>query len=183
MLQFWNNLYCRWKRTSDNQKLIVERHDILSLRVKYPCAIRTYKEEGRLIVYAVETYIHSAHTTSYAWDDGSEAGLKARISKGRRLIIVHASPLVVICVVLLFLFSILFVPFYVLFVCECVLYYCHRVSTQLQLTNISYYNWTHCVNSKLSVIWNQWCWNCLILLLKFTTYHAAKQLGVCFYCC
>ena len=39
---------------------------------------------------------------------------------------------VVICVVLL-----LFVLFCVLFVCKCVLYYCHRVSTQLQLTNIS----------------------------------------------
>ena len=45
----------------------------------------------------------------------------------------HTSTLVVICVVRL-----LFVLFYVLFVCKCVLYYCHRVTTQLQLINISY---------------------------------------------
>jgi len=45
----------------------------------------------------------------------------------------HSSTLVFICVVLL-----LFVLFCMLFVCKCVLYYCHRVSTQLQLTNILY---------------------------------------------
>jgi len=38
------------------------------------------------------------------------------------------------CIVLL-----LIVLFYVLFVCKCLLYYCYRVSTKLQLTNISYH--------------------------------------------
>jgi len=37
---------------------------------------------------------------------------------------------VVLCIVC-------FVSFCVLFVCKCVLYYCHRVTTQLQLINIS----------------------------------------------
>ena len=36
--------------------------------------------------------------------------------------------------------------FYVLFVCKCVLYYCHRLSTHLQLTNVSY----HVISYKLN---------------------------------
>jgi hypothetical protein len=39
---------------------------------------------------------------------------------------------VVLCIVC-------FVLFCLLFVCKCVLYYCYQVSTQLQLTNISYH--------------------------------------------
>jgi len=36
--------------------------------------------------------------------------------------------------------KLLIVFFHVLFVCKCVLYYCNRVSTKLELTNISYHN-------------------------------------------
>jgi len=58
------------------------------------------------------------------------------------------------------LFYVLFVSivlFCVLFVCKCVLYYCQRVSTQLQLTDISYHNiasfpWPHETVTLLSTV-------------------------------
>ena len=90
MLHFCDILYCRWEKTSDNQQFIVEIHDLRSLRVKYLRATKAYRAEGRPLVYADETYMHSSHTTSHASDDGLGAGLKAPLSKGRRLIIVHS---------------------------------------------------------------------------------------------
>ena len=43
-----------------------------------------------------------------------------------------------VVVVLYYVLFVSIVLFYVLFVCKCVLYYCHRVSTPLQLKNITY---------------------------------------------
>jgi len=43
--------------------------------------------------------------------------------------------------VLSYVLFVLIVLFHVLFVCKYVLYYCHWVSTQLQLTNISVYQY------------------------------------------
>jgi len=52
----------------------------------------------------------------------------------------HSSRLVAICVVLLllvlFYYYLCINVYYCVCVCKCVLYYCHRVTTQLQLTNI-----------------------------------------------
>jgi len=43
-----------------------------------------------------------------------------------------------------FLCIVCFVSFCVLFVCKCLLYYCHRVTTQLQVTNIKNIKMTQC---------------------------------------
>ena len=43
---------------------------------------------------------------------------------------------------------------------------CHIISYHTISYHNSGNNWTHCVNSKLSVILKQWWWNCLIFLLN-----------------
>jgi hypothetical protein len=55
-----------------------------------------------------------------------------------------------------------FLSFCVLFVCKCVLYCCHRVSTKLQLTNISYHY--------LLTPWSR------VLLEKLTGFAASQEI-------
>lgn len=80
----------RWRKTEDNRKILVEKHDIRYKRIVYLNKLREYRREGRPIFFADETYIHSTHVKSSGWTDKSVNGFKKNISKGCRLIIVHA---------------------------------------------------------------------------------------------
>lgn len=59
-------------------------------RIKYLKAIAQYRKEGKNIVYIDETYLHSSHVESKGWFDDTTHGLSRPVSKGKRLIIVHA---------------------------------------------------------------------------------------------
>ncbi|CAK1600945.1 unnamed protein product [Parnassius mnemosyne] len=80
----------KWKRTENNRRILMEKHEIRYLRIMFLIKIPEYRAQGRPIVYTDETYIYTSHTSSKSYSDGSTSGLKKPISKGNRLIIVHA---------------------------------------------------------------------------------------------
>lgn len=68
----------------------MESYDIRAKRVQYLKQLQKYVHEERPIIFTDESYIHSSHTQSKSWSDGSRFGLKKSVSKGKRLIMVHA---------------------------------------------------------------------------------------------
>lgn len=83
-------IFCRWKKTSDNRKALVESHNIRLQRANYLSKIKGYRAQGRPLVFTDETYLHSSHTIPKQWADDSGKTYTKPLSKGRRLIIVHA---------------------------------------------------------------------------------------------
>lgn len=80
----------RWRKTEDNRSILLEKQDIRYKRIKFLKAMIQYRAENWNIIYTDETYIHSSHTQSHRWSDQSGKELKKPISKGKRLVIVHA---------------------------------------------------------------------------------------------
>ncbi|XP_050678843.1 uncharacterized protein LOC126975076 [Leptidea sinapis] len=83
----------RFKKSKSNRKVLIERNDISAWRAKYLQVLKDNDETHKLPVVYLETYIQSGLTFGMlkCWqnDDGTD-GVLNPISKGQRLIIVHA---------------------------------------------------------------------------------------------
>ncbi|KAG8249048.1 hypothetical protein J6590_029398 [Homalodisca vitripennis] len=60
-------------------------------RITYLRALKNYRDQGRPIIYLDESFILSSYVANQTWSDSSNEGLHEPISKGERLIIIHAS--------------------------------------------------------------------------------------------
>lgn len=80
----------KWRRTQNNRKLLIETSDIREKRISYLRSIKRYRQQDRPIIFVDETYVLSSHVKSQSWSDESNKGVRAPISKGERLIIIHA---------------------------------------------------------------------------------------------
>lgn len=79
-----------WKRTQNNRRILIEKTEIREKRITYLQSIKKCRLEGRPIVYMDESYVCTDHVSGKMWSDGSLNVLHTPISKGERLIVVHA---------------------------------------------------------------------------------------------
>ena len=70
-----------YKRCTQNRKVLMERPDVVSHRIRFLRQIKTYREEGRPIIYTDETYVHTSHPASKCWQS-KDLGLKVPFGKG-----------------------------------------------------------------------------------------------------
>lgn len=80
----------RWRKVQNNRKLLIEKSDIREKRISYLRSLKHYRSQNRPIIYLDESYILSTHVSSKTWSDGSNNGMHVPISKGERLVIIHA---------------------------------------------------------------------------------------------
>lgn len=80
----------KWRKTQNNRRLLIETNDIREKRISYLRALKRYRESGRPIIFLDETYVLSSTVKSMSWSDDSNQGVKVPLSKGDRMIIIHA---------------------------------------------------------------------------------------------
>lgn len=80
----------RWKKTTDNKSQLIERHDIRASRNHSLRTILQQREVGWNIIYLEKTYIQTDYSLSKGWYNSSNDGYCFLLSKGKRIIVVHA---------------------------------------------------------------------------------------------
>ena len=78
-----------YTRCGVNQKVLMERQDVVLSRIRYLRRVRELRETGYTVTYTDETYVHNSHAVPKCWQDGT-TGLKLPFSKGNlRMVELH----------------------------------------------------------------------------------------------
>ena len=78
-----------WRKCSGIRKIIRERTDNVAQRINFLRRIKTFREEGRHIVYTDGTFVNAGHTVSKSWQS-DDIGLDVPFNKGERIIMLLA---------------------------------------------------------------------------------------------
>lgn len=84
------NIGYKWKKTKTNKHILMESQDVSYKRFVYLKKLQEYRASKRPIIFTDESYIDSAHVSCKGWYDVTNTGVAAPISKGERLIFLHA---------------------------------------------------------------------------------------------
>lgn len=79
----------RYRKTENNRRLLQEREDIKTKRIKYLRKISEHRKLGRNIYYTDETYINLSIHSQKEWVDETACGQNPPIGKGAMFIIIN----------------------------------------------------------------------------------------------
>ena len=85
-----HNLGYRWKKTKDNRKVLIERPNIVALRLTFYKRKKELEDIGYELVYTDETWIDTAYTAKKCWQGEDTPGVISPMNRGQRIIVVHA---------------------------------------------------------------------------------------------
>lgn len=69
------SLHFKYKKCNDGQKFLMERNDIVCMRVKFLQKIRNLRQnnDSRTVIYLDETWVNQNHTRGYIWQSGTNS--------------------------------------------------------------------------------------------------------------
>ena len=60
-----------YTRCGVNQKVLMERQDVVLNRIRYLRMVRELREAGYTVVYTNETFVHTSHAVPKSWQDNT----------------------------------------------------------------------------------------------------------------